>query len=241
MPESVLALNVIDLVENCIRKAALASKVEHHGLAGDIREIFLSDLLIPLLPQDFKIGTGKIIDRKGELSQQTDIIIYNRKRFPAIMFDSKKGIFPIDSVYYSIEVKTTVTATELKNTIEKAKTLRQLNGEQPNFVLFGFNTDVKTAQSDLARVSTYQTGFEKPPLNIYCNVDQGYCFYDKKEWKIHSNCKRHAEVIGLIIGIINTLVNSRLKAINVPPGKYLAWWNDEKPIPDSETRGKAGT
>lgn len=224
MPEGILSSNVIELVESCIRKAALASQADHHGLAGEIREIVLSNLLKPLLPQGFNIGTGKIIDRKGALSHQTDIIVYNSSRFPPIMFDKNKGVFPIDSVYYTIEVKSTVNATALRDSVEKAKLLRSLSGQQPHFVLFGFKTDMTTPGADLERVSKYQSDFEKPPLNIYCNVGQGYCYYNDLKWDTFPDCERHAEVIGLIIGIVNTLVNAGIKAKDTNPGAYLAWW-----------------
>jgi hypothetical protein len=224
MPNSILSNNLIKQIENCINKADLGNETEHSGLSGDIREIFLAEIIKPILPQGFEVGTGKIIDRKGNLSSQTDIIIYNSKRFPPLMFDIEKGIFPIDSVYYSIEVKTTVNATELKDSIKKASVLRKLEGEQPHFVLFGFSTDVTTAASDLSRIQKYQDKYERPPINIYCNIGQGYCYYINDSWKIYDSCEKYAEVVGLVVGIVNTLVNSPAKATNFDPGMYLAWW-----------------
>lgn len=224
MPETILTSNLIAAIDSCLQKASLAGSVEHHGMVGNIREIFLTDVILPLLPDGFRAGTGKVIDRAGKLSAQTDIVIYNKSRFSPLLFDEKTGIFPIDCVYYAIEVKSTVTASELRDAIEKGKTIRSLIGPPVNHVLFGFRTDVKDKRTDLLRIQKYQTEYPFPPINIYCVVDSGYCFYYKNTWKIFGSTERRAEVIGLLIGIVNTLVSKGIRSPDFDPGKYLAWW-----------------
>jgi hypothetical protein len=228
MPETILTSNLIAVIDNCIQRASLVGSVEHHGMAGNCREIFLSDLITPLLPEGFRAGTGKIIDRAGNLSCQTDIIIYNKSRFSPLMFDEKTGVFPIDSVYYAIEVKSTIDATEIRDAITKGELLRTLAGPTVNFILFGFATDVKTKESDLLRIQQYQTEYSFPPVNIYCTVDNGYCYHDRTKWYVFNAIERRAGIVGLLIGIVNTLVNTGIRSLDVNPGKYLAWWENNE-------------
>lgn len=224
MPETILTSNLVAAIDSCVQKASLAGAVEHHGMAGNIREILLTGVILPLLPDGFRAATGKILDRAGKLSAQTDIIIYNKSRFSPLLFDEKTGIFPIDSVYYAIEVKSTVTATEVRNAIAKGQSLRSLIGPPVNHVLFGFRTDVTDKETDILRIQKYQSEHQIPPVNIYCAVDTGYCYYDKNKWNVFGSTERRAEVIGLLIGIVNTLVKTSIRSSDFDPGNYLAWW-----------------
>jgi len=97
-------------------------------MAGTLRELFVAKLMAPCCPQVFCLGKGKVIDRTGKLSSETDVVIYNKSRFSPLLFDEITGIFPVESVTYAIEVKTTVTATEIHDAINKARALRLLLG-----------------------------------------------------------------------------------------------------------------
>ncbi|MDV6348195.1 DUF6602 domain-containing protein [Nitrosomonas sp. Is35] len=224
MPKSILSSRLVDVVDSCLREANSVGSIKHNGMVGKIREIFLTDLILPLLPDGFYAGTGKIIDRVGELSAETDIIIYNKSRFSPLLFDEKTGIFPIDCVYYAIEVKSTVTLKEVRDAIKKGESIRSLNGPPIHHVLFGFRTNLKKEKEKaLLRIQESQKEYEFPPVNIYCVVDAGYCYYEK-EWKVFVSTDRRAEVIGLLIGIVNTLVKTGIRSPDFNPGNYLAWW-----------------
>jgi hypothetical protein len=51
--------------------------VPHPGEKGGIRERRVADFLSNILPKRFGIGTGHIIDPRGQVSGQTDIVIYD--------------------------------------------------------------------------------------------------------------------------------------------------------------------
>jgi hypothetical protein len=209
-------------IKSCISQAETARLAEHNGLAGEIREILISNVLQNLLPDGFKIGTGKIADSKGNLSNQSDIIIYNSYQFPPILFDSSKGFFPIESVAYVIEVKTTLNATEIKTTIDKAKALEKLEGQKPHFVLFAFNSDLKNKESDLKRMEKYMIG-KNPVLNIFCIVNRIYGYYLGDEgWGYFDDTDDNYEVTCLVIGILNTLMTWRPLNNKIVPGNYFA-------------------
>ena len=130
------------LVEQKINlEAKEAGFSEHNLTSGVVRESSLRKFLISLLPEFFKYGDGVLIDPNGDKSPQQDIIIYSP--YMSILTQDSK-LFPIDSVYSTIEVKTTLNKTELKKSmksISKVKRLKKsLNGNiQCN--IFAYSSD----------------------------------------------------------------------------------------------------
>lgn len=227
MPETLLTKNLVARINYCIERAECAGDLKHHGLAGQVREIFLADLIKPLLLDGFRAGTGKIINSKGELSPQTDVVIYNKARFSPLMFDESSGVFPVESVLYAIEVKTTVNNEEISDAIEKAEAIHQLGGNV-RCVLFGFKSNVTTPESDLSRFTSSQPESQDVHLGIYCCVGNGYCYFDYgvRKWQVKTPIDKRAEVIGFLIGLINTQTTFRDTDTSVWPGSYLAWWTE---------------
>src|SRR6476659_5889875 len=60
-------------IRTAVEKAKGAKSIPHKGLRGRVREIFVGDLLKPLLPPTFGVGTGLIIDSKGASSAECDV------------------------------------------------------------------------------------------------------------------------------------------------------------------------
>lgn len=83
----------------------------HQGEKGGIRERRVVDLLSKYLPKRYGIGTGHIIDSKGGMSNQTDIVIYDAFNGMALPIDNDYSLFPIECVYAAIEVKSKLTAS----------------------------------------------------------------------------------------------------------------------------------
>jgi hypothetical protein len=100
---------------------ALAESIKHNGSRGAAREIFIKEFLTPFLPPHIGIGTGEVINHLGMSSAQVDVILYNRGRVPPILIgESDLGIFPWESVIATIEVKSVLTAKEVRGSILNA-------------------------------------------------------------------------------------------------------------------------
>src|SRR5205809_3844987 len=82
---------------------------QHQGVKGDGNEGILRDLLIRFIPKKYGIGTGVVIDRFGNQSRQCDIVIYDTFLYPALLSLAHVHLFPVDTVYATIEIKTTLT------------------------------------------------------------------------------------------------------------------------------------
>lgn len=104
----------------------LASEFEHNGLSGEVREYFVDTFLKKIIPESMGIGSGKVVDRSGSLSQQIDLIIYEKK-FPILTFTESRKVYPIESVVATIEVKSTLSGDNLKAAFDNCKSITDLH------------------------------------------------------------------------------------------------------------------
>jgi len=227
MPNEIIRNDFIGRVDNALRKAKNVAAIDHAGLRGKAREIFVQDILRPVLPPYAEFGSGKIVDSEGGMSAETDVVIYSRQTLPSILFDSECGLYPVEGAVYAIEVKSKINATELKSTIEKFKRLRELTylptivdyyGEPrevqcPPVIpcLFAFESDLsEDGKSELERYREYdQYANEQPVIPVFCISGRGYWWFNPHEpntpWMKHQANEEHEDIIDFIGGIANTI------------------------------------
>jgi len=209
-------------VTSAIAQARAAAHMTHQGVKGSVLEILLSQLFRPLLPADIGVGTGQIIDAFGNPpSPQIDIVIYNKAILPPVLVDNNVGIFPIESVLYTIEVKTTLNSRELSIAELSAKTIntvyKYLPGKldeegnrinhsisKPRAVVFALNTDLKA--NGMTEAERYKKIYKKEThyLGAICVAGREYCYENDEHWISMRNEEDFDEVLALISGITNT-------------------------------------
>ena len=125
-----------------------------------------------------------------------------------------------------MEVKSRLTATELKETLEKAKRLRSLSylpgihsaGHQaiPHTLtpvisaLFAFESDIKD-KSELERYAEHDPEWlQNPLLRAICVVGRGYFWFslERKGWFVHPATDNAEEVVEFLALASNTSVYS---------------------------------
>jgi hypothetical protein len=111
--------------------ARSVSSVGQAALKGQLQEIVMRGLLRPLLPQGIGIGSGLIISSDGETSTQQDIILFDADVAPPAVFEGEIGIFPVESVLFVVEVKSRLSATDVRNANEAAECLSKLTHAPP--------------------------------------------------------------------------------------------------------------
>ena len=129
----------------------VSSTIRHKGEKGRNREHGLAMFLRENLPEKYGIATGEIIPFKGSApSPQCDIIIYDKLSFPIIGKTDSVQQVPYEGVYSVIEVKSQITASALKDSLDKFTAIRQLprcklkrqpkrnTTRNPEFLLFGY-------------------------------------------------------------------------------------------------------
>jgi hypothetical protein len=133
----------------------------HQGEKGGIRERRVKDFLRIILPSKYGIGSGHIIDSKGQASYQSDIVIYDAHEGLALPIDDYYSLFPCECVYAVIEIKSELNASDGENgpsgtiyeCLESNTKLKSLYREGHNlspihYIVFSYTTKWKTAQAD---------------------------------------------------------------------------------------------
>jgi hypothetical protein len=119
----------------CFEVEMINSIFKHSGVKGEGNEFCLRDLISRFIPKQYGVGSGIIIDRNGNQSRQCDIVIYDTFLYPSFLSITTSHIYPVDLVYAIIEVKTTLTSTSAKESIENIKSVRQLDIIPDEFIL----------------------------------------------------------------------------------------------------------
>ncbi|MCO5398418.1 DUF6602 domain-containing protein [Ralstonia soli] len=216
--QALLRAKVISAVEH----ARAAAGLTHQGVKGTVLEILVGQLFRPLLPSDIGIGTGQIVESyTGRLSGQVDIILYDRSILPPVLLDDKVGVFPIESVLYAIEVKTTLNASELTQAHESAKDLQLNFGylpgqrkegkvveqhqiEKVRSVLFALKTDL--SGNNLNEGERYKRLYKEETayLRAICVAGREYWYDNGTHWVGGFDCDQYDGVLAFIGGITNT-------------------------------------
>lgn len=98
-------------------------KLPHAGLVGSENEHAIAEVLRDFLPVQFGVAENAIvIDRLGHASKQTDIVIYDARQ-PKFF----RKVFPIETVYAVVEVKTSMGSSEAKLALDNLRALNALD------------------------------------------------------------------------------------------------------------------
>jgi hypothetical protein len=97
----------------------------HPGDKGSSVEDSFRAFLRQYLSRRLGVGNGEIIDHKGRMSTQTDVVIVSEDH-PFTFTSDLPGLFFIEGVCAAGEVKTNLTSTELKKVLENSCQFKQL-------------------------------------------------------------------------------------------------------------------
>ncbi len=100
---------------------------QHQGVKGEGNESVLRELLTRFIPKKYSVGTGIVIDRTGKQSRQCDIVIYDSLQYPALLSLASIHLFPVDIVYATIEVKTTLDSGECQRALTNIASVKALS------------------------------------------------------------------------------------------------------------------
>lgn len=139
--------DIIELFES-LRSEMLASleldrkHILHSVCKGDASETKWRDFLRTYLPPRYKVDKGIVINSKGEVSNQIDIVIYEAINAPFAFKHNDFLYIPIECVCAVFEVKQSMNAHNIKYTKEKIESVRKLvyedNINNANNIIGGF-------------------------------------------------------------------------------------------------------
>ena len=137
------------LVRDFISRAKDLKDLTHKLTKGELRELFVSRVLKSFLTNQFGMGSGVVINREGQQSRQTDIVIYDNRIILPFIKEQTIGVYPAESVIATVEIKTTLNQTALKGADAAAKELKEDVfakvdfGFEPLCAVFGFRGGFK--------------------------------------------------------------------------------------------------
>jgi hypothetical protein len=147
-------------------------------------------------------------------------------------------MYPLESAYYSVEIKSTVTAEATRDALQKGRQLNELYYEGKEEVqranlfpivsiLFAFGSDLSVSgRSELERYADYDPDWAtKPVLKAVCVVGRGYWHHvgEEEHWVFHPPTEEYDEVIDLVSAMTNTMITQADRPGRNAPrlGQYL--------------------
>jgi uncharacterized protein DUF6602 len=225
MPNAVFRNEFRTRVRTALERAKSAGLLDHPGLTGRAREVFVKDLLKPIVPPYVELGSGKIADSEDHLSAEVDVVIYSAATLPPLLLDVGFGVYPAEACIYAIEVKSRLTAEQLRDAINKQRQLQQLrylpsalnqvyqpigNASPPVIpALFAFGSDL-IDKGELDRYRELDPEADtRPAIPVLCVAGRGYWWYKPNEpaekWINHLPTDDNEEVIDFLGGVANTI------------------------------------
>jgi len=95
-------------------------------IIGETREDYFQEFLREVLPSRFGVSTGFVVSHDGQRSDQQDVIIYEHIATPVLQPGARFPIHLVESVHVVVEVKTELDKGELKDCVQKARSVKSL-------------------------------------------------------------------------------------------------------------------
>ena len=113
---------------------------------GVPRENAFRDFLQEWLPESCGIANGYVMSTEREISRQSDILLFRKATCPKFVTDAEtdRRLIPIEELYGTIEVKSTLSDDQLTDAVEKCASVTNLSHsgrEDP--------TDIKVQAAEL--------------------------------------------------------------------------------------------
>jgi hypothetical protein len=110
-------------IETGIKKSRLFTQMLDRG---EFREQVIAQFLRPFLPPCYGLGSGEIFSSDGQQSAQVDIVFFDSVFSTVLFQNDRKKLFPAESVFGSIEVKSRLTGPELKTACGNIASIKRL-------------------------------------------------------------------------------------------------------------------
>ena len=168
-------------------KLSLNRKILTHPVSkGDASELEWVDMLGSYLPRRYQVEKAFVIDHEGTISEQIDIVIFDRHYSPFLLKQNGATYIPAESVYAVIEVKPQLNPKNIRYAAKKALSVRKLKRtsapivhaggtinetKKPFEILAGLLTldgsCTKGVQEEIKKLP------EKQKINFGCSLESG--------------------------------------------------------------------
>ncbi|RFZ48544.1 hypothetical protein MSS2_04711 [Mycobacterium marinum] len=106
----------------------------HPGTLGDATELDWRGMLADFLPRRYGIAKAFVIDIRGAMSHQLDIVIHDRHYSPLLFEVGGAHFIPAESVYAVFEIKQSLSKKHIKYAGDKIASVRHLHRTSVEFI-----------------------------------------------------------------------------------------------------------
>lgn len=100
--------------------------IRHSGTKGEASELDWLKMLSTHLPARYGAAKAFVLDADGQLSEQIDVVVFDRQYCPPLFVQGGAKYVPAESVYAVFEVKQELSKRAIGYAARKAATVRQL-------------------------------------------------------------------------------------------------------------------
>ena len=137
--------------------------IHHPGTKGDVSEINWLGMLEKYLPTRYKVEKAFVVDVNGEISEQIDIVVFDRHYSPLLFNLDGATYVPAESVYAVLEVKQSLNNQHIKYAGQKVASVRRLHRTSATIHHAGGTFAPKPLHKILGGILTLDGGW-KPAL-----------------------------------------------------------------------------
>jgi hypothetical protein len=134
------------------------------GTKGDASELNWIEMLNTYLPERYKVDKAFVLDSGGDLSEQIDIVIYDRQYSPFLFHQDGAIYIPAESVYAVFEVKQTISKEKIEYAGNKFASVRRLKRTSVPISHAGGEYKAKEHFEILSGILALESDW-KPPLD----------------------------------------------------------------------------
>ncbi len=206
------------------------NRLIHSGEYGIYREELVKKWLKLFIPEKFGISSGFLINSKGEISTQCDLIIYDKDKTPMIETIENQKFFPVETVILVGEIKSDINSiSQLNSYLLKLSEIKKIRD------------GVISNHSYNSKFEEYKYMPDKNPFdNIYsvliCHKFNFDFDISKIDFGTTKKQHRHNLILSLTDGIVNYKTAKGTENMSVPflgdiilDNHYLKTDNEELP------------
>ncbi len=143
----------------------------HPDEAGKAKEINIAKQIESLLPHGIGVGRGFVFDSKGNISNQCDLIVYEKNLVPVFVMNSNDeySYYPCEGVIAVGEIKSTLNKSELTAALEKLNKIKKMERivSDPNVYRCYFHS-FTTYGANSERFDPIEKSFDNIFTFIFC-------------------------------------------------------------------------
>lgn len=169
--------------------------IPHPGSKGDSLENVWIDWLKKYLPNRYQVDKAIVIDSKGKLSHQLDLVIYDQQYTPFVFSQNGVSYIPAEGVYAVFEVKPNLKKDYIEYAGDKIQSVRQLYRTSTSIIDVGqvryprpltqILGGILTSVSDLKQKETIKNHLKNIKglggIDLACSVDFATFYVDYKD------------------------------------------------------------